>query len=65
MVHQDRQGRVAESEFNLGCRLDKGQGMAAPDYPAAADWYKRAADAGIGDAARNLSAMYQVGRGRA
>ena len=39
--------------------------MAAPDYPAAADWYTRAADAGHGGAARNLAAMYAVGRGRA
>jgi TPR repeat protein len=26
--------------FNLGVMLDKGQGVAAPDYPAAADWYR-------------------------
>jgi hypothetical protein len=50
---------------NLGCRLDTGEGMAAPDHPAAAGWYMRAADAGVGRAASNLSAMYAVGRGRA
>jgi hypothetical protein len=49
--------------FNLGVCLDLGEGIAAPDYPAAADWYKRAAGAGLGDAANNLSHMYTVGRG--
>jgi TPR repeat protein len=39
--------------------------VAAPDYPAAAVWYRRAADAGEGDAAHNLCTMYTVGRGRA
>jgi len=39
--------------------------LAAPDYPAAADWYRRAADAGYGAAAHNLCTMYLVGRGRA
>ena len=51
--------------FALGCCLDQGVGGAAPDYPAAAGWYKRAADAGDGNAANNLSTMYNVGRGRA
>jgi TPR repeat protein len=49
--------------FYLACRLDKGEGVAAADYPAAADWYRRAADAGNADAAFNLSNMYQIGRG--
>jgi TPR repeat protein len=39
--------------------------VAAPDSPAAADWYRRAADAGIASAAVNLCDMYTVGRGRA
>ena len=51
--------------FSLGCRLDSGEGVAAPDCPAAADWYRRAADAGDGDAANNLSSMYTAGHGRA
>jgi hypothetical protein len=51
--------------FNLGLLLDKGEGMAAPDYPAVAGWYRRAADAGHRAAASNLSTMYQVGHGRA
>jgi len=49
--------------FNLGLCLDQGEGVAAPDYPAAAGWYKRAANAGNGSAAVNLSNMYTVGRG--
>ena len=51
--------------FCLGCTLDKGEGIAAPDYPAAAVWYKRVADAGDAASANNLSSMYMVGRGRA
>jgi TPR repeat protein len=51
--------------LNLGCRLDRGEGVAAPDHPAAADWYRRAADAGSGEAAYNLLSMYTVGRGGA
>ena len=65
VVHQGCQGRVAESEYNLGCYLEEGKGVAAPDYPAAAGWYRRAADAGHGAAAQALCTMYQVGRGRA
>ena len=49
----------------LGDYLDDGEGMAAPDYRAAADWYRRAADVGHGEAAASLSNMYGVGRGRA
>jgi TPR repeat protein len=51
--------------LNLGCCLDSGQGVAAPDFLAAADWFKRAADAGDGDAAYNLRNLYTNGRGRA
>jgi len=51
--------------FVLACCLDQGEGVAAPDYPAAADWYRRAADAGVGEAAGVLGHMYTVGRGRA
>ena len=53
------------SMFSLGLCLDRGQGVAAPDSPAAADWYRRAADAGEANAAVNLCEMYTVGRGRA
>jgi len=65
VVRQGRRGRVAGRDVQQGVLLDKGDGVAAPDYPAAAGWYTRAADAGIGDAAANLAAMYTVGRGRA
>jgi hypothetical protein len=56
---------LPKATFNLGVCLDTGEGVAAPDYPAAAGWYKRAADAGDAEAANNLCTMYQVGRGRA
>jgi len=54
---------LPKAMFNLGACLDKGEGVAAPDYPAAAGWYRRAAEARHGDAAANLSRMYSVGRG--
>jgi TPR repeat protein len=50
---------------DLGAYLDEGVGLAAPDYPAAAGWYRRAADAGVGQAAENLCNMYTLGRGGA
>jgi TPR repeat protein len=50
--------------FSYAVCLDQGEGLAAPDYPAAADWYRRAADAGVAEAANNLGAMYAVGRGK-
>jgi len=56
---------LPKTMFMLGAMLDKGGGEEAPDYPAAAGWYRRAVDAGVGDAAHNLSTMYIVGRGRA
>jgi len=55
---------LPKAMFGLGCILDYGQGVSAPeDYPSAAGWYKRAADAGVGEAAANLAALYAVGRG--
>jgi len=54
---------LPKAMYNLGISLDKGEGVPAPDYPAAADWYRRAADAGVGEAAVNLCHMYSVGRG--
>jgi TPR repeat protein len=48
--------------FELGCHIDQGYGV-VPDYPAAAEWYRRAADAGHGGAANNLCHMYTLGRG--
>ena len=63
VAHQGRRGWVAASDVNLGAMLDHGKGVAAPDYPAAADWYRRAADAGDGAAAMHLCRMYMAGRG--
>ena len=54
---------LPQATFSLGCSLDTGEGVAAPDYPAAAGWVRRAADAGSGDAAHKLSQMYALGRG--
>jgi hypothetical protein len=56
---------LPKAMYDLGVCLDKGEGVAASDYPAAADWYRRAADAGVASAAFNLSMMYTLGRGRA
>jgi TPR repeat protein len=39
---------LPEAMFSLGCCLDNGEGVAAPDPMAAMDWYRRAADAGHG-----------------
>jgi hypothetical protein len=50
--------------YNLGCNFDRGEGMAARDDPAAAGWYRHAAEAGHGAAAATLSNMYSTGRGR-
>ena len=49
--------------FNLAVSLDAGEGVAAPDYPAAMGWHRRAAAAGHAGAANNLSIMYAVGSG--
>ena len=49
---------LPKAMFNLGVCLDKGEGVAAPDYPAAAGWFRRAADAGDALAAHDLAAMY-------
>ena len=35
---------------NIACCLDQGLGLAAPDYPAAADWYR----CGMADIARRV-----------
>jgi hypothetical protein len=56
---------LPKAMFDFGLLLDMGKGLVAPDYTAAADWYRRAADTGDGEAANNLCQMYSVGRGRA
>ena len=63
MVYAGRRGRVAGCEFSLGVTLDKGEGVAAPDTPAAAGWYRLAADTGHAGAASNLCRLYTLGRG--
>ena len=54
---------LPQAMFNVGTMIECAKGVGAPDYPAAADWYRRAADAGEGNAANNLCQMYTVGRG--
>jgi len=54
---------LPQAMYNLGVCLEEGEGVSAPDYPAAAGWYRLAADAGDRDAAVNLNHMYTVGRG--
>jgi len=54
---------LPRAQYNIGLCLDRGEGVAAPDYPAAAGWYRRAFDAGFGRGAQNLFTMYSVGRG--
>ena len=53
---------LPKAMYALGVNLDMGEGVAAPDYPAAAHWYRRAAEAGDSWAMNNLSAMYTAGR---
>jgi TPR repeat protein len=56
-----REGSVA-AQRNLGVMYDRGVGV--PRDPAqAADWLRRAAEAGNRDAAYQLGAMYENGRG--
>jgi TPR repeat protein len=31
---------LPKAKFNLGCCLEEAEGVAAPDYPAAAGWYR-------------------------
>ena len=56
---------LPKAMYSLGWYLDHGEGVAAPDYPAAAGWFRRAADAGYEGAASALSNLYTLGRGRA
>ena len=61
---------LPHSMFHLGVMLDSEEGVGVdegvtPDYPAAAGWCRRAANAGNGNAAHNLFTLYSIGRGRA
>jgi TPR repeat protein len=63
---------LPKAMFELGLCLDQGVGVAAPDYPAAAGWYRRAADAGHASgrglhsftSQLNLSAFHGIGGAR-
>jgi TPR repeat protein len=50
-----------DAMFDLGCYLAGEGGL--PDPQAAMGWFRRAADAGHGGAARNISIMYTLGNG--
>jgi hypothetical protein len=52
----------ATAQTYVGEIYEKGVG-AAPDYTAAAQWYRRAADKGSARAALNLGALYERGLG--
>jgi TPR repeat protein len=60
---QGAEAGLPKAMFCLASLLDKGEGVAEPDPAAAAVWYRRAAGAGLGGAANNLSKMYTLGRG--
>jgi TPR repeat protein len=60
---QGAEAGLPKAMRSLGLLLEKGEGVAAPDYPAAPGWFRRAADAGIWEVANNLTDMYAVGRG--
>ena len=45
---------LPKAMYNLGAALDTGMYAAAPDYPAALQWYQRAADSGDGRVCRIL-----------
>ena len=48
--------------YNLGLFLFDGKG-GPPDLPAAAAWFRKAADLGLGDAQYNLARLYENGYG--
>ena len=50
------------AQFNLGASYTEGRGI-AQNYPAAADWYRKAADQGFANAQNNLGYMYESGLG--
>jgi hypothetical protein len=65
MLRYDEPVSSFDFSFKLASlRYNKGEGAAAPNYPAATGWYRRAADAGVVEAAFNLFSCYAIGRGR-
>ncbi len=56
------EGGDAEAQFYVGQIFEKGLGV-PPDYPSAAQWYRRAAEQGYASAQINLGSLYETGRG--
>ena len=52
----------AQAQTYVGEIYEKGMGL-APDYQAAATWYRKAADQGWAPAQINLGQLYELGRG--
>lgn len=52
----------AEAQYNLALSYYEGEG-GVPDYPAAREWYERAADQGYAPAQFNLALMHYEGEG--
>ena len=61
MREQAKQGD-ASTQFNLGERYYKGEGI-AQDYAEAAKWFRRAAEQGDASAQNNLGWRYRIGEG--
>lgn len=55
-------GGDAQAQYYVGQIYEKGMD-GAPDYAAAADWYRKAAAAGSNEAKLSLAAMLESGRG--
>jgi len=55
-------GGDAQAQTYVGEIFEKGLGL-APDYDAAATWYRRAAEQGYAPAQINLGQLYELGRG--
>ena len=56
------QGGDAEAQYYLGQMFERGLGV-APDYAAAAQWYRKAAEQGDSAAQISLGSLYEAGRG--
>lgn len=62
LLPQAQSGDVVAQSY-VGEIYEKGLGLAAPDYAAAALWYRKAADAGHTPAQTNLGLLYERGLG--
>ncbi len=52
----------AYAQYFVGRMYAGGQGL-TQDYDLAAEWYRKAAEKGVGDAQYRLGSLYQTGRG--